>query len=567
MSKYIIEFRKILRNIEKVFVPLIIANLRRRKTNILEDIRDTIRNIFESFSDETPFGNSDFGKRVISRYETYIDNVSASDYFSGVSSPIRYSTAMAAIGGLSDISFVEEFLKRLGKTTLINFLAFGTEKMEQEENGDLVLKNKDDEEAMKIGTGGKSETIFPKSIDLNGLHLFDLPGLNDTEGSTKNLIGAAFIRKIFITAKTVKIVIVVSHEEIIASRGDQLTLILKSIKNLFRIPERDSDEILKRYSLFVLTKSILSEINLVKADLLKKANDTNKKILRIWLDNGNFTFMCHSLTQGSNLEKEKEDILLRVKNLDHCCFRGDNSKNIDVSFLYPNNTLTELQKIFHYEFERAYLKLVDKLSLEEINNAITSVPPLNWGNNAITPVLPPDWSNNAAVSRWGTNTSSAFKFSFWYQIEGEVLKIQEVSFLKEFCEQPFIEALKDLKNRKTQDLKKRMDEIEKRLKDETNSILGKTLEKTRSEQAPSSVRIEIDVNFYKNLKDTLFREIRKITSIRKKEEIILLKEYENFITAYKVEKVKEYQDAIEAAQKYAWKTLGFTDNKNPWKSQ
>ena len=428
-----------------------------------------------------------------------------------------------------------------GKSTLINFLAFGTEKMLREENGDLILKG-NDERAMGIGTGGKSETIFPKSINIDNLELFDLPGLNDTEGSTRNLVGAAFIRKILISAKSVKIVIVVSHEEVVASRGDQFSSILKAVKNLFKIPESESQIILKKYSLFVLTKSILPEINLVKDDLLKKSNDTNKKILQIWLENGNFAFMCHSFAQGNNLNSEKTNIFDKIKNMDSCCFQGNNSNNIDVSSLYPPNTTMELEKLFSHELEKTYLNKIGKISLKEIKEAINLAKPLLQQSNS-------NWTE----SRSNLNP---LRINFWKEIESDALQIEEIKFLEEFCKKPFEDAIKKLKEEKYNDLNERYKNLEKRLRDEANKILNEF-----SSSFEADTPQEVDPNFYRQLRNNLFEEIKKTNNIQEQEEIILTDEYKKFIEVKKIEKVAKYEEAIEAAQEFALKVPKFNNNK------
>jgi hypothetical protein len=93
----------------------------------------------------------------------------------------------------------------VGKSTLVNLLA-GKEIRVSNDGEDYVLVNPHDSTAMIIGTGGNSETLYPKSIDVGNLRFFDLPGFNDTDGSERKLVNAAFIRKILLDAASVRLV-------------------------------------------------------------------------------------------------------------------------------------------------------------------------------------------------------------------------------------------------------------------------------------------------------------------------------------------------------------------------
>jgi hypothetical protein len=123
-----------------------------------------------------------------------------------------------------------------GKSTLINFLAgkdlnvVGT---------GYVLSDPNDSEAMVIGTRVfSSETLYPKSIDIETtggetLRFFDLPGLEDTDGSVRNLVNSAFVRRILLEAKTVRFVYVAGQDQFTADRGKSVSRTLEALNQLF----------------------------------------------------------------------------------------------------------------------------------------------------------------------------------------------------------------------------------------------------------------------------------------------------------------------------------------------
>lgn len=234
-----------------------------------------------------------------------------------------------------------------GKSTLVNFLAYGTERMEPTSDGDLILRDPNDTEAMAIGCGGESETIYPKAVKVGDLWVYDLPGLNDTKGTVRNLMNAAFIRQLLIRAKSVRLVIVAGQDELTASRGDDFKRMLDSVKKLFKIDQASARDILQGHSLLVLMKSTHKVLQESAEYVRKKSEAESLPLLNIWLDHGKFGHMCHSQTVGADWERERAAIYSQILSSDCGCFQERIGPNlIDISAIYPMETVRGLERMF-----------------------------------------------------------------------------------------------------------------------------------------------------------------------------------------------------------------------------
>ena len=139
---------------------------------------------------------------------------------------------------------------------------------------------------MVIGQGGKSETLYPKSIDVDGLRFFDLPGFNDTDGSERNLVNAAFIRRILLEAASVRFVYVAGQDQFTADRSASIKHLFHSLKKLFVV---DQEVDLTENSVFVATKITCAPQADIINFLLKKTDSRDKaeitQQLRSWHQN------------------------------------------------------------------------------------------------------------------------------------------------------------------------------------------------------------------------------------------------------------------------------------------
>ncbi|MDP4157773.1 MAG: GTPase, partial [Bacillota bacterium] len=294
-----------------------------------------------------------------------------------------------------------------GKSTLVNLLA-GKKLVVDPEGEDYILAQPDDSTAMVIGTGGNSETLYPKAIDVEGLRFFDLPGFNDTDGSERNLVNAAFTRKILLDAASVRLVFVVGQDQFTADRGDSAKKMFHAIKQLFVVDQGIS---LVDDGVFVATKVTCNTKTDLTDFLLKKTDSRNNaelnQQLKSWSQKNRSCRMFHSM-QGEHNSRVREQILGLIKETKPTKVHG-----INVSVLYPPDTKAPLERMFSKVLEGALERKFNAplTTLSEYDRAITSY------------------------------TSDGF----WQAFDAEVGEQEEaIGLLKEFCINPYNNALRAL---------------------------------------------------------------------------------------------------------------------------
>jgi len=234
-----------------------------------------------------------------------------------------------------------------GKSTLVNFLA-GKEMKVSEDEEDYVLANPEDKTAMLIGTGGKSETLYPKSIDVEGLRFFDLPGFNDTDGSERNLVNAAFTRQILLDAASVRLVFVVGQDQFTADRSASIKQMFNCLKQLFIVDEGIN---LVNEGVFVATKTTWNEKTELTDFLIKKTNTQDKEELveqlTSWRKADKIGCVFHPMRAESNKDAVRK-IFKLIQGTKPAKVHG-----INVSALYPPDTKGPLERMFIRLFEEA----------------------------------------------------------------------------------------------------------------------------------------------------------------------------------------------------------------------
>jgi hypothetical protein len=231
-----------------------------------------------------------------------------------------------------------------GKSTLINFLASKRIIREEEYNTYILDPRYPDPDAMTIGDGGNSETVYPKSIDVWGLRLFDLPGFDDTKGSVQNLVNAALIKKIISEAGSVRLVFVALQSEFEGKHAAHAKEMFNCVSHLF-----DSDQGVNILDSGVLVVTKVTDCNPsagITNFLLKKTNSPDKAGLhqqvQSWGERDAICGMFAASKEGNpNNESLREAILSRIGGMDPAQIRG-----INVSVLYPQNTRASLVRVF-----------------------------------------------------------------------------------------------------------------------------------------------------------------------------------------------------------------------------
>lgn len=300
-----------------------------------------------------------------------------------------------------------------GKSTLVNLLA-GKKLIPSADAEDYILADPQDPSAMVIGTTGDSQTLYPKSIDVEGLRFFDLPGFNDTDGSERNLVNAAFTRKILLDAASVRLVFVVGQDQFTADRSASVKNMFQSIKQLF---VADHGMSLIDNGVFVATKITCPENTEMTPFLLKKTDARDKEELnqqlRSWSDRKRIGRMFHPMRETSN-KGVREHILGLIRETKPIKIMG-----VNVSALYPPDTKRPLERMFEGVLEKSFDR---KLSV-----------PL------------------ATVADYDKALTFYTSDSFWQTFDETVCLEEEViGLLKEFCINPYMKALNNFKEKNEQ---------------------------------------------------------------------------------------------------------------------
>jgi hypothetical protein len=333
-----------------------------------------------------------------------------------------------------------------GKSTLVNWLA-GKELIVSEYGEDYVLAHPEDKTAMVIGTGGNSETLYPKFIDVDDLRFFDLPGFNDTDGTERNLVNAAFIRQILLDAISVRVVVVAGQDQFTADRSASVRQLFSAVKQLFVVGQDNIN--LVDDGVFVATKITCAAQAGITDFLLRRTDSRDKAALndqlKSWIQQDKLSLMFHPLRETQNKDV-REQILARIKDTKPAKVLG-----INVSVLYPPDTKEPLERMFFSVLEGAFNHKLDA-PLETLSNYDESIASYGLG-------------------------------AFWSTFEANV-RAQEyaIELLKEFCVNPYNKALKrleresdgkrqkhieGLRNRRD----KRIEDIERRTEARTREII------------------------------------------------------------------------------------------------
>lgn len=302
-----------------------------------------------------------------------------------------------------------------GKSTLINFLA-GKEIIVSEDGEDYVLAHPEDKTAMVIGTGGNSETLYPKFIDVDGLRFFDLPGFNDTDGTERNLVNAAFARKILMDAASVRLVVVAGQDQFTADRSASVKQMFQAIKQLFVLGSHDAS--LVEDGVFVATKITCNEKTEMMDFLLKKTNSRDKgdlyQQLKSWSERNRLCRMFHPIREEHN-KGARDQILKLIKET-----RAAKILGINVSVLYPPDTKEPLERMFFSVLENAFNR-----------NLHDSLAALS-GQEC--------YSYDKAITSYESD-------AFWPTFDANVRKEENaIELLKEFCVNPYHKALRKLQS-------------------------------------------------------------------------------------------------------------------------
>lgn len=178
-----------------------------------------------------------------------------------------------------------------GKSTLINGLMGKELEAKKNEEKDYVISLKVGQEGAMIGHTG-SETSVPSiwKDDFQNIY-WDCPGFEDTKGPVQEIANSFFLKKIFDNSQSVKLVLVISENQM---KSDRKLGLLNINKKLARIFENFNDV---KYAISVIV---------TKANKIEEIDDIRNIIKNFakWPDNQNITenekcFYEHFATDGS----------------------------------------------------------------------------------------------------------------------------------------------------------------------------------------------------------------------------------------------------------------------------
>jgi len=110
-----------------------------------------------------------------------------------------------------------------GKTSLISYLT-GLDLNYESDDSEHGITQKNIIPGFEISGGGDSVTMLPnfRSLTDSSCLLYDLPGLEDTRGSSYEILNASFIKNIVENAKTVGFIFVEDKATLSSKRGKGL---------------------------------------------------------------------------------------------------------------------------------------------------------------------------------------------------------------------------------------------------------------------------------------------------------------------------------------------------------
>lgn len=401
---------------------------------------------------------------------TSLERKDSKDIFKSVKEEVeKIETLLSADGmGAKDRDIVV-FLGNTGsgKSTLVNFLA-GIELRVDEEGSNYVLANPEDPAAMVIGLTGTSETLRPKSIDVGNLRYFDVPGFNDTDGSERNLVNAALIKRILMRNKSVRLVFVAGYGQF-DNRAEAVKRMFSSLKEVF---VTDEDENLVDKGMLIVTKvGPKPPFNLTKF-LLQKTTDPKDMGLYTqidkWAKRGNNPHLSGTGPNESALElmyaadRDEGNTQDKRREIVSCIERADpiNILDVNIGALYPPETKSDLQRMFGFVMEDAHQsKKTEELALRFLSQI------------------------DAAIADHERDPAD-----YWESFFTELCDDPAVELIKEFSTNPFNEAKIAFKN----DFEVRRQEHLIILREKRTSLIASI--KERTEERTDSVITEITPN-------------------------------------------------------------------------
>ncbi|CAO5682950.1 MAG: hypothetical protein HEEMFOPI_01830 [Holosporales bacterium] len=231
-----------------------------------------------------------------------------------------------------------------GKSTIANFLS--DKKIRKNDDNAFELENPNDETAFPIGHGSSSETQYPKATSIaDDLVLLDLPGFDRTgENTAEHFMDALFIREMFLKARSVRVLLVVSEAEIESGRAQELNSFFQRLNNVF-----DVDLNTIKGSTLLLVNKWSPKKSSPKVYCCSKLS-TDVSPIDDWFVNGEFVFKRAFAQLQEDVEPDKKNILDHLKKIG-----STKVTSCKMAFMYPKNIEEDLSGILYSLMNQDFL--------------------------------------------------------------------------------------------------------------------------------------------------------------------------------------------------------------------
>ncbi|MBL8677229.1 MAG: hypothetical protein JNJ47_07430, partial [Alphaproteobacteria bacterium] len=331
------------------------------------------------------------------------------------------------------------------------------------------------------------------------------------DGSERNLVNAAFIRKILLDADSVRFVYVVGQDQFTADRSASVKHLFNSIKQLFVV---DQGMDLTDNGIFVATKITCAPQTDIIDFLLKKTNSNDKielnQQLQSWHQSQKLCRMFHPLR-----EKHNRDV--RGEILSHIiATKPTKVLGINVSALYQPDTKSSL--------ERMFLNVMEETLNRKLATSLTTLT-----------------DYDRAISHYSDER-------FWETFNVDLCRQEDaIGLLKDFCINPYNKALRNLEKENEENRQAHIESLRKKRQWRVDDIRTKTELKARKvissliPQESSDDFVFFEFAYHRDYYDQVCgaNSINQITTDLTEQEIVR-QQYADFISRHSHEQMMRW---------------------------
>jgi energy-coupling factor transporter ATP-binding protein EcfA2 len=272
-----------------------------------------------------------------------------------------------------------------GKSTLVNYLA-GTRLIAEKKGFGKVVLSVPEPVSPEMTVSHKlvSETTVPNSWKDNNLKVvyWDCPGFDDNRGAVQDIANAFYIKKLFDSSKTIKIIAVTTESSFTESRGAEFMNLMGHLSSLFV----DVESFKQGLSL-VVTKtnadSCVSDVSSAIEELITEQAETiaknpkQKQILEYLAKSQDQVALFPAPKKAGEVSDESRNVILSV--IQSTKPVNNSAVNItisDKSKLYMKDLITAVNNQIIEDMISSCKKIEDKLvGLSDIENvSLNKVP-------------------------------------------------------------------------------------------------------------------------------------------------------------------------------------------------